>query len=74
MEKDGMDKNTEYTRVVKKIIQKIRSHTTLPEPKGVHPLDINKENDSKGEKEVEGEKEKREKKDGRNRLGSKERK
>ena len=38
-----MDKSKEYTGVVKRIIQKIRSHTTSPEPKGVHPLAINKE-------------------------------
>ena len=41
IEKDGMDKNIEYTRVVIRIIQKIRSHINPPEPKGVHPL-VNK--------------------------------
>ena len=42
MEKDGMDISIEYTRVVKRIIQKIRSHINPPEPKGVHPLVIYK--------------------------------
>ena len=38
MEKDGMDISIKYTIVVKRIIQKIRSHINPPEPKGVHPL------------------------------------
>ena len=40
-EKDGMDTRRKYTIVVKRIIQKIRSHINPPEPKGVHPL-VNK--------------------------------
>ena len=41
-EKDGMDISIKYTIVVKRIIQKIRSHINPPEPKGVHPLVIYK--------------------------------